>query len=189
MSPADSRMFGLDRKPLLPTLLVLLCVLGWSVIMPTIDAAVKQHEVESDTVLDVGMATFVPAPGWVLVQPPSPVGNSTFATVFKDRVTFLMKSGRWKASAAELLDQVTETQTEFITEGPEFEIPLSTGQPGVARRINGPNFTGLLIAYVDGKGNGVEVVVKGPVESSEELAQPIAAMIKSIQFESAEKTS
>lgn len=181
--PVEYRLLGLDRRLILPTLGVYLVVLLWNAVMPAVDQAVDAREIEPGTVYDVGPARFTPSPGWVLVEPPSPVGTSTSVAVFGSGVTLRVKGGSWNQDADALLERVSGDQREFIVEGPTYRVKTSAGVVGAARRITGPDYAGLLIAYVDG-GTGVEVVVKGPVETSERLAQPIAGMIQSIEFES-----
>ena len=179
----EDRVLGMDRRLLKPTLGALLVVLLWSVVMPAIDRSVDAREVTAGTRYDIGPASFVPAPGWVLIQPPSPVGESTTATVFSDGLTFRVKGGKWHGSAQELLDRVVKDQKEFLVEGPTLPVRTSAGTSVQARRIHGPDYVGLLLAFVDVHEQGVTMTIKGPVDASEQLAQPVAAMIRSLEFE------
>lgn len=47
-------------------------------------------------------------------------------------------------------------QNEFVVEGKPVPITTLQKVAGVAKRINSPNYTGLLLAYVDRKGQGVK---------------------------------
>jgi hypothetical protein len=157
--------------------------------MPAINEAVHNKEVLAGTVYNVGSVRFTPTQGWVITQIPSPVGSSSNAVVFKDGVTFSVTSGVWKGTAEELLNQIVKDQNEFVVEGKLVPVTTLQKVAGVAKKINGPDYTGLLLAYVDGKGRGVEVTVKGPVATSIQLEQPIADMIKSITFKPKEGDS
>lgn len=180
--PIEYRLLGLDRRLIWPTVSVYLVVFLWSGVMPAIDEAVHNKEVLAGTTYNVGPVSFTPTQGWVITQTPSPVGSSSNAVVFKDGVTFSVKSGVWKGTAEELLNQIVKDQNEFIVEGKLVPVTTLQKVAGVAKRINGPDYTGLLLAYVDGKGQAVEVIVKGPAATSTQLQQPIADMIQSITF-------
>ncbi|ODH03348.1 hypothetical protein A4S05_20120 [Nostoc sp. KVJ20] len=180
--PVEYRLFGLDRRLIWPTVSVYLVVFLWSGVMPAINEAVHNKEVLAGTAYNVGSVSFTPTQGWVLTKAPFPAGNSSTAEVFKDGVTFSVKSGVWKGTAEELLNQIVKDQNEFVVEGKPVPITTLQKVAGVAKRINSPNYTGLLLAYVDGKGQGIEVIVKGPAATSTQLEQPIADMIKSITF-------
>ncbi|MGJ5631565.1 hypothetical protein [Nostoc sp. CALU 1950] len=150
--------------------------------MPAINEAVHNKEVLAGTSYDVGPVRFTPTQGWVLTKTPLPVGSSSTAEVFKDGVTFSVKSGVWRGTAEELLNQIAKEQNEFVVEGKPVPVTTLQKVAGVAKRINSPDYSGLLLAYVDGKGQGVEVTVKGPAATSTQLEQAIADMIKSITF-------
>ncbi|WP_414519399.1 hypothetical protein [Nostoc sp. PCC 9305] len=157
--------------------------------MPAINEAVHNKEVLAGTVYNVGPVRFTPTQGWVITKVPFPAGSSSNAVVFKDGVTFSVKSGVWRGTAEELLNQIVKEQNEFVVEGKLVPVTTLQKVAGVAKRINGPDYTGLLLAYVDGKGQGVEVIVKGPAATSTQLEQPIADMIKSITFKPKEGDS
>lgn len=187
--PVEYRLFGLDRRLIWPTVSVYLVVFLWSGVMPAINEAVHNKEVLAGTAYNVGPVSFTPTQGWVITQTPSPVGSSSNAVVFKDGVTFSVKSGVWKGTAEELLNQIVKDQNEFLVEGKLVPVTTLQKVAGVAKRINGPDYTGLLLAYVDGKGQAVEVIVKGPAATSIQLQQPIADMIQSITFKPKEGNS
>lgn len=178
----EHRVLGLDRRPIRPTIGVLFVVLLWSSIMPAIDRSVDKLEIAPDTIYDMGPATFTPAPGWVLAQPPSPVGESKQATLVKESITLNVRGGTWKGTATELLDQVTRLQGDFVVEGRIYAIRSAQGVSGVMKKINGPDFIGLVASLVDA-GGGIAVTAKGPADASEELGRPVAEMIQSVAFE------
>ncbi len=187
--PVEYRLLGLDRRLIWPTVSVYLVVFLWSGVMPAINEAVHNKEVLAGTAYNVGPVRFTPTQGWVITKTPFPAGSSSNAVVFKDGVTFSVKSGIWKGTAEELLNQIVKDQNEFVVEGKPVPVTTLQKVAGVAKRINGSDYTGLLLAYVDGKGQGVEVIVKGPAATSTQLEQPIADMIKSITFKPKEGDS
>ncbi|WP_335154154.1 hypothetical protein [Nostoc sp.] len=187
--PVEYRLLGLDRRLIWPTVSVYLVVFLWSGVMPAINEAVHNKEVLAGTVYNVGPVRFTPTQGWVMTKIPFPAGSSSNAVVSKDGVTFSVKSGIWKGTAEELLNQIVKDQNEFVVEGKLVPVTTLQKVAGVAKRINGSDYTGLLLAYVDGKGQGVEVIVKGPAATSTQLEQPIADMIKSITFKPKEGDS
>lgn len=181
----EHRVFGLDRRLLLPTLAVYLVVVLWAGVLPAIDEAVDADEIAPGTIYDIGPARFTPTAGWILAVPPSPVGQSTAATVFKDGVSFTVKGGLWDGSAEELLTRVADDRNDFTVDGPSRTFTSSQGFDGVTRAINGTNFTGLLMAIVDGEGAGVEVTVTGPADVLHQQTEHVGQMIASIVFETA----
>lgn len=187
--PVEYRLLGFDRRLIWPTVSVYLVVFLWSGVMPAINEAVHNKEVLAGTAYNVGPVSFTPTQGWVITKTPFPAGSSSNAVVFKDGVSFSVKSGIWKGTAEELLNQIVKDQNEFVVEGKPVPVTTLQKVAGVAKRINGPDYTGLLLAYVDGKGQGVEVIVKGPAATSTQLEQPIADMIKSITFKPKEGDS
>jgi hypothetical protein len=178
-------MLGMDRRLIGPTLGALLVVLLWSLVMPGIDRAVDSLEVTPGTVYDMGPAYITPAPGWVLAIPPSPVGESKSATIISGGVTVQVNGGLWAGSAGELLDQVGRLQSEFTVESQIYQAHTATGLAGVARKITGPDYAGLIAGFVDA-GGGITVIVEGPVDAASQLAQPVGEMIRSITFKSHE---
>lgn len=179
--PIEHRMMGLDRRLIWPTLGVLVVVLFWSTIMPAVDQSVDNLEIAPGTIYDMGVATFTPVPGWVLAEPPSPVGQTRTATIVKESITLNLKGDYWTGSAAELLEQVVRLQGSFVVEGRTIQIRTAQGVLGVMKKFNGPNFIGLIASLVD-DGGGIEVTVKGPADAAEQLGRPVAEMIQSIAF-------
>lgn len=124
--PVEYRLLGLDRRLIWPTASVYLVVFLWSGVMPAINEAVHNKEVLAGTVYNVGPVRFTPTQGWVITKTPFPVGSSSNAVVFKDGVTFSVKSGVWKGTAEELLNQIVKDQKEFVVEGKL--VPVTTLQ-------------------------------------------------------------
>ena len=188
LPPVEHRVLGLDRRLVWPTLAVAAFVLFWTVIMPAVDQSVDRLEIAPDTVFDVAVASFHPAPGWVLAEPPSPVGESKDTTIVKGSVTFRVQGAGWNGTAAELLDRVSRDQRNYVLEGSTYQVRTAQGVTGVARKINGPDFVGLLAAFVD-SGGGIAITVKGPADASEAVARPVAEMIQGLSFKSKEQKS
>lgn len=184
LAPVEHRVLGFDRRLLWPTVGVLLVVLLWSSIMPAIDPAVDALEIAPGTTYDMGPAKITLVPGWVLARPPSPVGESKEATIVKESIALKVKAGTSKGTATELLEQVARLQGDYVVEGRIIQIRTAQGVTGVMKKINGPNFIGLVASFVD-DGGGIAVTVKGPADASEQLGQPVAERIQSIAFKRA----
>jgi hypothetical protein len=184
--PAEHRILGLDRRLIVPTVAVFAVVLLWNSVLPAIDEAISYHEISAGVVFDLGAASFTPTAGWLLVDPPSPGSGSSDMTVLSAGVTVRVKSGRFDGTSAQLLDRVAHDQSQFDVVGPTYPAKTNQGMEGVTRRIDGSDFTGTLFAVVDGHGNGVEAVVKGPLDSLQRQNQQIMEMLAGITFHGSE---
>jgi hypothetical protein len=187
-TPPEHRLLGLDRRYLLPLLLVVLVWLLWAVVIPTVNEAIDADEIPAGTTVELpNDVTFSPAAGWVYAAPPFPGVQSI--ELFKDGTTFTIQSGTFDGTSAELLKAVRDADSDSVSfEGPVRIVPLPGGVRGAAQSTHGADSEGGYLAFAH-EGVGVEVVIDGPAGAVDPPTEDVAAMIASIRFGTAETDS
>lgn len=191
--PADERWFGLDRRTIRPTFAVFGLAILMSVVLPVIDAMVPYHDiVRAGDVLQVeGNVTFVPEAGWGITDglraghAPLSGEYPTSATVEDGAMKFTVRTGQFRGSARQLLDQI-ETTSEALNRGRGIRVTgapttlvTEQGKLGAAVRITGPHTSGVIAAFVFGT-RGVEAVATGPSDAGSQSTATVMHMIDSI---------
>jgi hypothetical protein len=186
--PVEYRLFGLDKRLILPTLAILAVVIFWGGVVPAIDEAMDGDEFAPGTVLMLrGGVEFTPAAGWIPDGVPAP--SNPAVTIFSDGVTFTISTGAFEGTPRELLDEIASSYSEFDTEGEPRTLSLNQGIPGIGTNIYGVDFSGVLFAFVadtaeDGRDTGIRVVVEGPLDIvPDDRVQDVAEMLASIRVD------
>jgi hypothetical protein len=179
-TPVEHRLFGVDRRYLLPALLVLAVGLLWAVVMPAADESISKDEIEPGAVSQLhGGVSFAPAAGWVQGTPQLGVANEV--DIFSGGMSFSIRSGDFEGTSEELLEQVVAHDGELKIEGELRAVQTTQGISGVAREIFGSDYVGGLFAFTN-EGVGVAVVTDGPPTVVDQYTEDVARMIASITF-------
>lgn len=201
--PVEHRILGIDRRTIAPALAVLAFMVLMAVGLPAIDESVDYDDpIVAGDVMDLvgGTLTFVPAEGWNRVDG-SLVGEGatesvgSVSTVVIEDITLSVTTGEFEGTPDELLDQINELNDTLQdprglgAAGPRQEVTTPGGLTGVAETFTGLDqrgVTGAFVVDVDGTSVGVEVVVKGSVESMSEHFEEIIAMLDSMSLASSD---
>ena len=185
--PVDRRWFGLDRRTVLPALVVLGWALAMSLIVPVavqLATPPAQRVRAGDTIALAGDVVFVPATGWTLAdgvlagQEPN-TGYPDSATVTSGPVTFAVQTGPFTGTPEDLLQQLA-TSSGAGPGRPRSQATRTTdGNRGVVARVGSETTDGLIATYVI-DGTGVEVMVTGPAELANPPTREVATMLASI---------
>ncbi|BBX48768.1 hypothetical protein GCM10009641_01860 [Mycobacterium cookii] len=191
--PADERRFGLDRRTLVPTLVVFAIVITMAVVLPVINASVPYHDiVRAGDVLELeGGVTFVPEAGWGITSGlragHAPLSGQYPATaVVEDgALKFTVRTGPFHGDTGQLIDQI-ETTSEALNRGRGVRITgapstlmTTQGKEGASVHVTGPHTSGVIAAFVFGS-RGVEAVATGPSDANSEPSVAVLRMIGSI---------
>jgi hypothetical protein len=201
--PVEHRILGIDRRTIAPALAVLAFMVLMAVGLPALDESVDYDDpIVAGDVMDLvgGTLTFVPAEGWNRVDG-SLVGEGaaesvgSVSTVVIEDVTLSVTTGEFDGTPDELLDQVNELNDTLQdprglgAAGPRQAVTTPGGLTGVAETFTGLDqrgVTGAFVVDVDGTSVGVEVVVKGSVESMANHFEEIIAMLDSMSLASSD---
>ncbi|EON32220.1 hypothetical protein GTC6_13691 [Gordonia terrae C-6] len=193
--PADQRWFGLDRRTVVPGLVVLLI----AVVLAFVPAIVDERVTYDDPVLagdvielDKGVA-FSPVPGWEITDglrrgdPMADGGYPPTASVSDAGVTFQLKAADFSGTPGALLDQIRDTQEAYGIESPVVEnetvaITTRDGHRGLMSRYEGADVDGVIAAFV-GNGVGVQAIAVSPTTREKQSAGDVARMIESITID------
>ena len=201
--PVEHRILGIDRRTIAPALAVLAFMVLMAVGLPAIDESVDYDDpIVAGDVMDLvgGTLTFVPAEGWnrvdgSLVGEGAPESVGSVSTVVIEDITLSVTTGEFEGTPDELLDQINELNDTLQdprglgAAGPRQEVTTPGGLTGVAETFTGLDqrgVTGAFVVDVDGTSVGVEVVVKGSVESMSEHFEEIIAMLDSMSLASSD---
>lgn len=193
--PADQRWLGLDRRTVVPGLVVLLVAAVFSFVPNIVDERVSYDDpVRAGDVieLDRGVA-FTPVPGWDITdgvrRGDSLAGGGYPPTggVSDAGVTFQVKAANFTGKPEELLDQIRVTNEAYGIESPVIEdetvaVTTRDGHRGVMARYDGTNVDGVIAAFV-GNGVGVQAVAVSPTTHDKRSTGDVAQMIESITIE------
>jgi hypothetical protein len=197
--PVERRILGIDRRTIAPSLAVLVFMVLMAVVLPSIDESVDYDDpIVAGDVMDLvgGTLTFVPAEGWnrvdgSLVGEGGPEAVGSVSTVVFGDVTLSVTTGEFDGTPDELLDQINELNETLQdprglgAAGPRQEVSTPGGLTGVAETFTGLDergVTGAFVVDVDGTSVGVQVVVKGSVESMSDHFEEITTMLDSMSI-------
>jgi hypothetical protein len=199
--PVEDRVLGIERRTIAPSLAVLALVVLLAVVVPAVDQSVDYDDpIVAGDVIDLvgGKLVFVPTPGWNRVDG-SLVGEGTAesvgsaSTVVIEDVSVSITTGRFDGTPDELLDQINEMNDALQdprglgSAGPRQEVTSASGLTGVAETFTGLDERGIAAAFVvdvDGTSVGVEVVVRGSVETMDDHLEDITTMLDSMALTS-----
>ena len=200
--PVEHRILGIDKRTIAPSLAVLVFVIVLAVGLPAVDDSVGYDDpIVAGDVMDLagGTLTFVPAEGWNRVdgslvgEGPAESVGSVSTVVLKD-VIVTITTGEFDGTPDELLDQINELNESLEdprglgATGPRQEITTATGLTGVAETFTGLDERGVVAAFVvdvDGTSVGVEIVVRGSVETIGDHLEEIATMLDTMALQDA----
>ncbi|UGT62224.1 hypothetical protein [Nocardia asteroides] len=188
--PVDRRWFGMDRRTLLPALVVLALAFLQGVLLPRLDDAIADDDVTAagDVIALDGGITFPAAPGWALVDgeragdEPSGRGYPTVAVLASGGTRFSVQTGDFNGDANALLDQIERTDAALsggrglTATGDPAPVSTDRGATGVSTRYTTAQLDGVLAAFVF-DGIGVEVVAIGPAGADQDIRTEVGAMI------------
>jgi hypothetical protein len=195
--PVERRLFGIDKRTILPALAVLAFGMVLGVVLPSVNESVDYDDpIVAGDVVDLvdGTLTFVPAEGWNRVDGslvgegvPESVGSKT--VLVAEDASLSITTGTFDGTPDELLDQINDLNEDLQdprglgVAGPRQPITSDSGLTGVAETFTGLDERGVTAAFVvdvDGTPVGVEVVVRGSVETISDRLDEIAAMLDTV---------
>ncbi|MGN2639165.1 hypothetical protein ACTD5D_23970 [Nocardia takedensis] len=189
--PADRRWLGMDKRTLLPALVVLALALLQGVLLPDLDGAISETDVTSagEVIAVQGGIGFTAAEGWSLVSgerrddEPTGKGYPPGAVLARGGIQFVVRTGEFSGDPAALLDRIERTdaalRAPFTATGDPAPITARTGEPGLLTKYGATGADGVLAAYVI-DGTGVEIVAVGPPEPAQDLLTEVGRMIASV---------
>jgi hypothetical protein len=199
--PVEHRVFGIDKRTIAPSLAVLVLAIVLAGVLPAISDKVDYDEpITAGDVIDLadGKLTVVPPVGWnrtagrlVGETPAASVGSSSEVVI--EDISVSIATGEFDGTADELLDQINKVNDKLDdprglgSAGERQEVTTESGLTGVAETFTGLDEKGITAAFVveiDGTSVGVQVVVRGSVESIADHVDEIDDMLNSIQYQS-----
>lgn len=195
--PVEQRWFGIDKRSIVPSLAVLAFGVVLGVVLPAINESVGYDDpIAAGDVIDLvgGELTFVPAEGWNRIDgslvgegTPESVGSET--VLVADDASLAITTGAFDGTPDELLDQINDLNDDLQdprglgAADPRQPITSATGLTGVVETFTGLDERGVTAAFVvevDGAPVGIEIVVRGSVDTISDRLDEIAAMLDTV---------
>jgi hypothetical protein len=198
--PVEYRWAGLDRRTIVPSVIVLTLAAVFALVLPRINDAVKYNDpIKAGDVLDLdgGELTFTPALGWNLIsggrisEGPSEISIPSKTAVELQDLSFAIDVAPFTGTPAQLLNQVNKVGKKLQDRsdlGPltkRSEITTNSGVTGVADYYTGFANQGFNAAFtyeIAGQEVGVEVISRGSNTSMTQNVQQVTAMLRSITY-------
>jgi hypothetical protein len=193
--PVEHRILGLDRRSLLPGLVVIGLFLLWTVVLPAVNGLLSYNQqTRPGDVFRLGTGlTMDAAEGWGVDsglltrdRPWSPVPGA--AVVLADGgASFVVQPGPFRGSAARLLGQIEKVDTAlsgdkaYHVAGPVQSFQTADGHPGVAQAYTTVQGGGLVAALVYGR-TGLKITFTGTSSALQDRGDAVARMIGSIRL-------
>lgn len=190
--PADRRWLGIDKRTILPALVVLALAFLQGVLLPRINDSIAETDVTvaGDVIVVQGQVGFTAAVGWSLVagerrgDEPSGQGYPPQAVLTRGGSQFVVRTGTFGGDAPALLEQIERTDEllggALTATGDPVAIATRAGLNGVITRYAATGIDGVLAAFVH-NGTGIEVVAIGPAQPGGDILGEVAEMIASIE--------
>ncbi|KQY38603.1 hypothetical protein ASD42_09475 [Nocardia sp. Root136] len=181
----------MDRRTLLPALIVLALAFLQGVVLPRIDDAIPVADVTAagDVIALKGGFTFTADAGWSLVEgelvgdEPTGQGYPDAAVLTRGGTQFTVRTGTFAGDSAALLDQIEQTQRQLgsalTATGDPVAVTTLSGESGVMTRYAAPQVDGVLAAFVI-DGTGVEIIALGPEQAGQDILTDVGAMIATL---------
>jgi hypothetical protein len=200
----ERRPLGIDRRTILPALIVLGLAGVMSVALPAInDATAYRKQVhKGDLAAIADGITLVPAPGWALTsgavvsEARSPVGSTATTELVDGSVTFFVQAAPFDGTPSALLARINKINADLnhargraaATTG-RYKVTTRQGEVGAAEDFVGVARQGSLVAFVfesqrqstSAQGEGVEIIAAGPTGAISRQRDDIVTMIRSIR--------
>jgi hypothetical protein len=195
--PVEQRRLGLDRRSLLPALVVLVIAVALRTGFPVIDSAVAGHEVvrAGDRInLDRGL-TVTPPVGWQVVdgllvgaRTVEPGAGSPEATLTQNGVSAQVRVAPFSGDANALLDQIDRNAGRSgdhpaYTDGSRGAVTAAGGLVGVVENHTDTSGDGITAAYALPDGRGLVIQVTGAGNQLSAHTGQISAMLRSVSLE------
>jgi hypothetical protein len=193
--PVERRWLGLDRRTLVPGLVVLLIAVLLRGVIPLIDRSVPgDHVVKAGDRLNLNNGlTVTPPAGWQLgdgilvgantVQPGT--GSAT-ASVGENGVSAQLQVASFAGDANALLDQVNRNDSRsgrragFTVSGNRAAVTATGGVAGVVEDYSSTSGDGLIAAYTFTDGRGLAIEVTGTGDQLSAHTAEIDSMLRSV---------
>ncbi|WP_019144714.1 hypothetical protein [Aeromicrobium massiliense] len=188
--PVEQRFLGLDRRSLVPGLVVIGIWALWSVVVPQVDDAVAYDDTvrAGDRFSLTEDLAFTPPTGWNVVEgfrttEEPAAGPGGQVQVSDGTLSVVVVPDDFDGTPSELLDQVTDvdeaTTDAFKVEGERYTVTTRAGATGVAEGFTTPRSQGTITAFVI-DGTGVEFNVVGTTAQLAAHATELTQMIESL---------
>lgn len=193
--PAEHRVLGLDRRSLLPGLIVIGLFVFWTVLIPGVNSLLSYDDTTEagDVFVLAPDVTMTARAGWGIESGL----RTTDATIVpkrggpvlltRDGVQMKVTPGPFAGDPATLLDRIEKVPAvngsgdSLSVSGDAVAFRTDDGTPGLAQHYRTPQGEGLAAALVVGE-TGIEVLATGPGTSLGAQSDDIEAMIESIRL-------
>ena len=151
--PVERRWLGLDRRSIVPAVVVVALVVLMSIVLPAINAATPYNDkVVSGDVMQVQYGVqFTPTPGWGITSgvrvgdAPAGGGYPASASVTTGSVVLTVKVDKYTGTAGKLLNKIRSTSDRLKTDsglhvnGPSHTARPAAGSPERSRATPAPS--------------------------------------------------
>jgi hypothetical protein len=192
---------AIDRRTVVPSLLVLALAVVMSVVLPAIDrrTAYGDELHRGDVAQIADRLTLVPAPGWELASGAlvgharTPVGSTATTELVDGSVDVYVHAAPFAGKPSALLTRLNRISASVhhrrertAASTHRYSVTTRQGVVGVAEDFFGVSRQGSVIAFVFGRrgqapAEGLEVAVSGATEAIARRRDAIDAMIRSIR--------
>jgi hypothetical protein len=194
--PVEHRVFGLDRRSVLPGLVVIALFVLWTVVVPAVNGllAYNQQTRAGDVfVLDAGL-TMDAQEGWgvdsglLTTDRPKTAVPGEAVVLANGGASFVVQPGPFRGSARRLLGQVERVDSAlsgdkaYHVAGGVQAFHTADGHRGVAQAYTTVQGGGLVAALVYGD-TGLKVTLTGTSAALRDQGDAVARMIGSIRFD------
>jgi hypothetical protein len=194
--PVEHRFFGLDRRSLLPGLVVIALFVLWTVIVPSVNDVLdysQQTKAGDVFVLRQGL-TMDAQPGWGvdsgLLTTDKSVAQAGGETVALEKggVSFVVTSGPFRGDARELLGQIRKVDhalagdEAFHVSSDVATFHTNEGHRGVAQAYTTVAGAGVVTALVYGD-TGLKITYTGSTSAMADHGEEVGDMIDNIRYD------
>lgn len=196
--PAEHRVFGLDRRSLLPALVAIGIFVFWTILVPAVNGQLDYDDTtrSGDVFLIAEGITMDAEPGWG-VESGLRTTDDTAGNVPGEQVeltsggvSLQVGSGPFRGDPRTLLSQIEKISAgsndneAFHVSGDVKPFQTNQGRRGLTQGYTTVDGEGVVAALVLG-GTGVQVIATGPEVSLTSKADAVEKMIDSISFDPA----
>lgn len=191
--PVEDRWLGMDRRALVPAVVVAVfgAIAFWG--LPAINGAIGVDDpVRAGDVIQLDtVATFAPAAGWNIESglrqgDAATTGYPKAAQLSRNGVTFSVVTDQFDGTPRALLSQIERTNSKLDEDsaitvtGRARTFTTVSGEHGVIAPFTSSSGVGLVAAFVF-DGTGVEVAAFGPTTIDSSTQRDIVSMLESVQ--------
>jgi hypothetical protein len=199
----EARLLGIERRTVVPALLVLALAVLMSVVLPSVDSqtSYRQQVHDGDIAQIATGITLVPATGWDLAsgalvgKARSQVGTTASTDLVYGSVEVFVRAAPFDGTPSALLARIDRINGDLhhargraAGTTDSYTVKTRQGVVGVAENFVGVARQGTVVAFVfTARGpagptrEGVEIVAAGPTDSMSPRRDDIVAMIRSIR--------